>query len=167
VGLHGGTIVAHSEGAGHGSEFEVRLPLATSTADPSMEPKPVRRPGTLHMLVIEDMPDVLDMLKTLLELDGHQVDTALDGQQGLDMIARRRPDVALVDIGLPVLDGYEFARQVRSAPANADMLLVALTGYGQADDQRRALESGFDAHLVKPVDMDKLADLLAQLTACS
>jgi len=101
------------------------------------------------------------MLRELLELWGHRVETAADGLRGVELIQRGRPDVALVDIGLPGLDGYQVAQRVRAAPDGQHVFLVALTGYGQPQDRRRALAAGFDAHLIKPVDVDQLAELLA------
>jgi CheY-like chemotaxis protein len=99
----------------------------------------------------------------LLECDGHRVEVAEDGPQGVEKTLALRPDVALVDIGLPGLDGYEVARRVRAAPGGTDILLIAVTGYGQPEDRRRTLEAGFDRHLVKPIDVDELQRLLADV----
>lgn len=114
------------------------------------------------ILIVEDNPDARETLRLLLELEGYHVETADTGARGVEL-ARQTPfNVALVDIGLPDLDGYQVARQIRSAPAGTKLFLVALTGYGQPDDRRRALEAGFDTHLVKPVDPDDLVRILAE-----
>lgn len=162
VELHGGTVSAHSDGPGQGSEFVVRLPLSYAVPAAPGPSGPARATRRLSVLVIEDNADVRHMLKTLLELEGHDVESAVDGLQGLEMIELYQPDVALVDIGLPGLDGYELARQVRGNPENENVYLVALTGYGERKDRRRALQSGFDAHLAKPVDLEDLLRLLAE-----
>jgi CheY-like chemotaxis protein len=162
VELHRGRVTAHSDGPGRGSEFVVRLPLSYSVPAAPKSSGPVRVSRGLRVLVIEDNSDVRHMLKTLLELEGHDVEAANDGLQGLEMIELYQPDVALVDIGLPELDGYEVARQVRGNPENENVYLVALTGYSDRKDRRRALQCGFDAHLAKPVDLDSLTRLLAE-----
>jgi signal transduction histidine kinase/CheY-like chemotaxis protein len=165
VEMHGGSISAASAGPGKGSEFCVRLPLIANpvrrleavpeaTSDPPL-------PGSRHILVIEDNADNRDTLQRVLRLLGHQVDVAEDGERGVAKALALHPDVALVDIGLPGLDGYQVAQQVRSAPGGADIMLIALTGYGRPEDRRRALTSGFNAHLVKPVDLDRLGLLLS------
>ena len=120
---------------------------------------PPERPSR-HILLVEDNPDVRDTLRALLELDGHQVEVAPDGTWGVELAVALQPDIALVDIGLPGLDGYQVARQVRAALNGSTMRLIAMTGYGQPEDRRRALEAGFDAHLVKPVDLEALNRLL-------
>jgi PAS domain S-box-containing protein len=158
VELHGGTIGAESDASG--SRFTVLLP-ATGAPDKPQPPQPeVRTPSAMKMAVIEDNDDVLDALRTTLELDGNQVATANDGARGLELLLECRPDVAIVDIGLPELTGYEIARRCREAGYTGR--LIAISGYGQASDVRKALDAGFDAHLVKPVDMDLLHKLLAQ-----
>ena len=111
------------------------------------------------MLIIEDHDDAREALRALLELEGHRVDAAASGPHGLEMARRRPPDVALVDIGLPEVDGYEVARRFRSMPQRP--YLFALTGYGNPDDVKRAREAGVDAHLLKPVDPDALARVLS------
>ena len=113
-------------------------------------------------MLIEDNLDGLSMLADLLRLWGHQVETACDGLEGLAAIQRQTPDVALVDIGLPGLDGYELARRVRASPGGADVRLIAVTGYGSADDRRRVLAAGLDAHLVKPVNLKRLEEILVE-----
>jgi CheY-like chemotaxis protein len=114
------------------------------------------------VLVVEDNADARETLRLLLELEGHRVEAAETGTEGLKMAATGGFDTALVDIGLPDLDGYQLAQQIRALPAGGRMFLVALTGYGQPDDRRRALAAGFDSHLVKPVDPDDLLKALGR-----
>ena len=114
------------------------------------------------ILIIEDHDDAREALRALLELEGHRVDAAASGPLGIDLIRRRKPDVALIDIGLPEVDGYEVARRIR-ALEGACPYLIALTGYGQPDDVRRAHEAGFDAHLLKPIDPDALSGVLGSV----
>jgi PAS domain S-box-containing protein len=158
--MHGGSVTASSPGPGQGSEFVVRLPAlppGAALAEPGVR-APARRPQ--RVLVIEDHQDVRDGLRIFLETHGHSVDEATDGPTGLDKLMTRRPDIALVDVGLPGLDGYAIAAAARNSPGGAGVRLVAMTGYGQPDDRRRALEAGFDAHLVKPVDLQRLLALM-------
>lgn len=164
VELHGGSVKATSEGSGCGSEFSVRLPhvKAAANAAPTVRAPEAAAPGSLRILIVEDNDDVRDMLQTLLELDGHEVGVACDGGEGVEMIELQPPQIAIVDIGLPVLDGYQVAERIRSQPKYEDVFLIALTGYGQSADRRRAEEAGFDAHLVKPVDLVKLNELMAE-----
>jgi signal transduction histidine kinase/ActR/RegA family two-component response regulator len=164
VALHGGTIQAYSEGEGKGSEFVVRLPLVARLAasDTPAESAPPVLPA-LRVVLVEDNDDARETLRALLELMGNEVEEAVDGLEGLDRIFRVRPDVALIDIGLPKLDGYEVARQVRAATVGAAPLLVAMTGYGQPEDRHRALEAGFDVHMVKPVSVRELAKVFARV----
>ncbi len=163
VQLHGGTVEARSDGPGRGSEFVVRLP-AVSPPDPGPAGgAPARRAPGRRILIVEDNADARESLRLLLELGGHDVVEAEDGVRGLDLAVGVRPDLALVDVGLPGLDGYELARKLRATAEGRDLRLVALTGYGQPEDRRRALAAGFDAHLVKPVDPDRLAELLEAL----
>jgi two-component system CheB/CheR fusion protein len=161
VEMHGGTVTAHSEGVGHGSQFEVRLPLASNPPTKSTEQHSVTAGVVNRVLVVEDNADSRNMLQTLLKLDGFQVEVAEDGQQGLDAILAQRPDVALIDIGLPELDGYEVARRVRKQLSRSEVRLVALTGYGQAKDREAVFQAGFDEHLVKPVNPQDLARVLS------
>ncbi|WP_119154905.1 ATP-binding protein [Caldimonas tepidiphila] len=161
VELHGGVVSAESPGPQQGSTFTVRLPRLAA-APPSrahMQSLPLQA-GARRVVIVEDNADALEALQMLLELGGHQVATAGDGEAGVQRILEQRPDIALVDIGLPGLDGYGVARRVREAGHRGR--LVALTGYGQQRDIELALEAGFDAHLVKPIDMDALDRLLAQ-----
>jgi signal transduction histidine kinase len=167
VEMHGGRVEAHSEGPGKGSEFVVRLPRVG--AEP--EPKRARTPRgeqagqcrPRRVLVVDDNRDAADSLAMLLRLLGHEVGTAHDGMAALDAARAFVPEVVLLDIGLPNMDGYEVARRLRQEPALSGALLVALTGYGQEQDRRRSLEAGFDIHLVKPVDPDELEAILARL----
>ncbi len=160
VAMHGGSVAAHSEGPGTGSEFIVRLPLlrdATQRSPDAQHNLPA--PAALRILIVEDMEASRTSLQVLLELQGYQVMTAVDGAEGLAVARRELPDVALVDIGLPVMDGYELARRLRQEAACQGIYLVALTGYGQAADVERAREAGFDEHIVKPLDHDRLKKL--------
>jgi signal transduction histidine kinase len=159
VQMHGGTVEARSEGPGRGSEFVVRLPLGKPAPAPEEQATTAPRLQPRHILIVEDNDDARQMLRYALELDGHRVETAADGPKGILIAAETRPEVALIDIGLPGLDGYDVARRLRAALGPA-ILLVALTGYGQAGDRRRAREAGFDAHLVKPLDPEALSGLL-------
>jgi signal transduction histidine kinase/HAMP domain-containing protein len=161
--LHDGTVEAASDGPGRGSVFTLRLPAmpAPPAPVPRRAPASPTNGGTRRRVVIvEDNGDAREMLRFALELAGHEVHEAHDGPSGLATILRLRPDVAIVDVGLPELDGYEVARRVRAA-AHSAIHLIALTGYGQPDDRRQALEAGFDAHLVKPVEPDALQAAIA------
>jgi signal transduction histidine kinase len=160
VELHGGTLTATSDGPGCGSEFVVRLPLGTpSQLEPAAPPPTRPRPRARRIVVIEDDGDTRTVLEVALELEGHAVETAADGAEGVELALRTSPDVVLIDIALPQVDGYAVARTIRDALGSA-VLLIALTGYGRADDRHRATEAGFDMHLVKPVDFDRLLGLL-------
>jgi signal transduction histidine kinase/ActR/RegA family two-component response regulator len=161
VELHGGTIVASSEGEEQGSRFTVRLrqiPGATGFPDVSV---PQERPAKpRRVLLIEDSKDAREMLRMMLELAGHVVYDAEDGVRGLELLNAERPDVGIIDIGLPRMDGYEVARRIRDLPYGRDMLLLALSGYGSPGDAKRSAEHGFDYHLVKPVDPDRLTRMI-------
>ena len=161
VRLHGGAVRAASDGKGKGSEFSVRLPLSNSEPKNQRTRAVPRMDGPLRILIIEDNADVRSMLKTLLEFAGHQVEIAGDGLRGVEMISTQHPNVALVDIGLPGLNGYELARKIRADKDCLDVFLVALTGYSQPSDRQRALSSGFHAHLAKPVDLEQLRQILS------
>lgn len=163
VELHGGTVTAESPGLGLGSTFTVRLPLLAG------EPAAAARPGSdagarpaeaRRVLVVDDNEEAAETLAAILDMDGHEVAVARNGQQALELAQARRPDVILLDIGLPDMDGYEVARRLRRTEATAGGLLVALTGYGQPKDIARAHEAGFDRHFVKPVDIDHLCALI-------
>jgi PAS domain S-box-containing protein len=162
VELHGGTIVASSEGEGQGSRFAVRLrqiPAATGLP-PRLPVSQVRPAKPRRVLVIEDNKDARQMLRMMLELAGHVVYDAEDGIRGLEVLNAERPDVGIIDIGLPRMDGCQVARRIRELPYGRDMLLLALSGYGSPADVKRSTEHGFDFHLVKPVDPDRLAHLI-------
>ncbi|WP_314441648.1 hybrid sensor histidine kinase/response regulator [Massilia timonae] len=161
--LHGGRVEAHSEGLGKGSEFVVYLPClaeAPETSPPRLDVQPRGARG-LRVLVVDDNVDAAQMLATLLEMNGYEVDIEYDGQGALASAAQAPPDVALLDIGLPDIDGHELARRLRAMPETTQAVLVALTGYGQVEDQQRAYRAGFDHHMAKPADLAKLLELLA------
>jgi signal transduction histidine kinase/CheY-like chemotaxis protein len=188
--MHGGRVEALSDGPGQGSEFVVRLPLLaedapvnrfrkpapapaltptpTSTTTPVPTPAPASAqpaaspPAGLHVLVVEDNEDGRESLRELLEIWGHQVSIAGNGPEGIEVAFSTRPEVALVDIGLPGLDGNEVARRIRSVLGGEEISLIAMTGYGQPEDRRRALQAGFDCYLVKPVDPAVLSQLLGE-----
>jgi signal transduction histidine kinase/CheY-like chemotaxis protein len=168
VEMHGGTVSARSEGLSKGSEFTVRLPLPPEMPAALALPAMVKAAASarlqpLHILLVEDNPDIRETLRDLLELHGHKVEEASDGRSAVELVLSQRPQVALVDIGLPELDGYKVAELVRASAGGADTRLVALTGYGHPEDRKRALEAGFDAHLVKPVSSDDLSQVLKKL----
>jgi signal transduction histidine kinase/CheY-like chemotaxis protein len=166
VRLHGGTVTAASPGLGLGTTFVVRLPLAPAEAPAAedLTPHAERRAPQRTVLVVEDAADNRETLQDLIETFGHIVHVACDGLEGVEKAIALQPDVALVDIGLPHLDGYEVARRVRPALGRS-VMLVALTGYGQPEDRAQARAAGFDAHLTKPLDIDALEDMLETLTA--
>ena len=163
VHLHRGTVRAYSRGAGSGSEFVVRLPLAApvpSTAQPAKAAPAQKTARPRRILVIEDNNDVRDLLRLKLRQLGHAVEAAEDGTEGLEKLLASPPEVALVDIGLPGIDGYEIARRTRERLGDG-VYLVALTGYGQTEDKEKALAAGFDVHLTKPADFVDLQNVLA------
>jgi signal transduction histidine kinase/ActR/RegA family two-component response regulator len=163
VELHGGTVMASSEGEGHGSTFTVRLKqISSERTGATTIVTPDRRARPRRVLLIEDSEDAREMLRMMLELAGHVVYDAADGIRGLELLNAVRPDAAIIDIGLPGLDGYQVARKIRAEPHGRGMLLLALTGYDSVGDAARASEHGFDYHLVKPVDPDRLARLLSE-----
>jgi CheY-like chemotaxis protein len=163
VDQHRGTVTAFSDGPGRGSTFEVRLPLERhAVAAPAPEPAPAPRArAPRRVLVVEDSSDAREALRAMLEVSGHEVRCTEDAPRALDVVRTWWPDVALVDIGLPGMSGYELAENLRRTAFGDDLVLVAVTGFGQPDDRRRALESGFDAHVVKPVTPSTLLELIA------
>ena len=165
VELHGGSVSAHSDGASAGSTFEIRLPRAVPVQQAPGEQEPALPASKPSVLLIEDNDDGREMMATMLDAYGYAVSYAADGVQGVAMASSNTPDVALVDIGLPGIDGYEVARRLRKDPATRGVKLIALTGYGLAEDQRRVLEAGFDLHLVKPVGIDQLLEALGSCEA--
>jgi signal transduction histidine kinase/CheY-like chemotaxis protein len=164
VELHGGRIEVRSDGLGAGAEFTVTLAVLPATTEVEAESSrvPTQRQST-RVLVVEDHPDSAETLTMLLQLLGHRVSSVHDGLAALDAVRAEVPDVMIVDIGLPGMDGYEVARRVRETPGLGKVLLVALTGYGSEEDKRRAMAAGFDYHLVKPVTPEALDGLVARL----
>jgi len=164
VELHGGTVGAHSAGIGHGSEFTVRLPILVETLKLA-PPKPTATepaPTTARrILVVDDNQDSATTLAMLLKLSGHEVHTANDGLEAVEAAGTFRPHVVLLDIGLPNLNGYEVARQIREQPWGKDMVLVALTGWGQEESRQKSRDAGFNGHLTKPVDFPSLEKSIA------
>jgi signal transduction histidine kinase/ActR/RegA family two-component response regulator len=164
VSMHGGSVSAHSEGRGKGSTFTVVLPLATissSEAEQRPRPKPVTHSSELRrVLIVDDNRDSADMLALVLNMLGHTTKIAEDGPEALTYLEHFPFDVALLDIGLPAMDGYELARRLRLHPISASARLFALTGYGQQDDVKMAQEAGFDAHFVKPVNVTVICEAI-------
>ena len=161
VELHGGTVAALSEGAGRGTTFVVRLPRLDVVPAPSPPTDGARsRPAGLRVLIVEDNDDARDMMRDLLLVAGHVVRDARDGALGLAMALEHPPDVAIIDVGLPGLNGFEVARRLRADPRGRSVTLIALTGYGQHETRARALEAGFDAFLVKPLVVDDVMQML-------
>jgi CheY-like chemotaxis protein/anti-sigma regulatory factor (Ser/Thr protein kinase) len=163
VTMHGGTVALYSEGHGRGSECVVRLPaaptlLANEEARTTAAPVPRSvTPDGLRILVVDDNEDAADLLTAALMFQGHHARVAHDGPGALRICGDDfTPQVVLIDIGLPVMDGYELAERLREVPGGERLRLIALTGYGQASDRQRARAAGFDAHLVKPIDLDTL-----------
>jgi signal transduction histidine kinase len=168
VEMHDGTVVAQSAGVGQGSEFVVRLPVVIESPKGSPGASTAGKPGEIvprRILIVDDNRDSADSLAMLLKLTGHEVHSAFDGLEAVAAATTLRPDVILIDLGLPKLNGYEVARRIREQPGIHHAVLVALTGLGQEDDRRRSDEAGFDAHMVKPVDLAALAKLLAESNA--
>jgi CheY-like chemotaxis protein/two-component sensor histidine kinase len=166
VEMHSGSVEAQSAGEGHGSAFVVRLPAALDVAHVAQPAasETYTSSVTHRILVVDDNEDSADSLAILLQMTGHEVFIAHDGHSALDAAEQHRPGVALLDIGLPSLNGYDVCRRIRQEPWGKTMVLIALTGWGQDEDRRRSQEAGFDGHLVKPVDHTRLLTLLATLT---
>jgi two-component system, sensor histidine kinase len=161
VGLHGGTVSVQSAGPGQGSEFVVHLPLPLGGArTPESAQRALPTATARHVVLIEDNPDFRDALRDLLEMWGHRVEEAADGKRGLERVVASRPEIALIDLGLPGLDGYNVAKAIRAAAGGDRIRLIAVTGYGQPADRDRARDAGFDAYVVKPVDEEELLRLL-------
>jgi CheY-like chemotaxis protein len=166
VEMHGGRVEVKSEGLGKGAEFIVRMPLAVQASGPAapIEKADVWAPrSALRILIVDDSRDGADSLAVMLRLLGHESRTAYDGEEAVTRAAEFRPDVVLLDIGLPKLNGYEVCRRIRQQPWGKGIVLFAVTGWGQEEDRRRSREAGFDYHLVKPVDPNGLLLLLASL----
>jgi signal transduction histidine kinase len=169
VEQHGGRVRAGSAGPGRGAEFVIHLPLPPAAVELSAAdasgPSPAPTTAPRRVLIVEDNCDSAEMLATFLTMEGHQVQMAHDGRHGVEAFHSFRPDIVLLDIGLPEINGYEAARRIRALPTGRSIALVALTGWGQDADRRRSAEVGFDAHLVKPVDPAVLAKMIEELTA--
>jgi CheY-like chemotaxis protein len=180
VEMHGGSVEARSEGEGKGSEFEVRLPIMSENAE-AMTGAPIatspvsgsaaatsrisarRATQPRSILIVDDNRDSAESLALLLEFDGNQTHMAHDGFEALEAIERHRPEVLLLDIGLPKLNGHDVCRHVREQSWGKDIIVIALTGWGQEEDRRKSRQAGFNGHLVKPVDYDELLELLGSL----
>ncbi|HZU34598.1 MAG TPA: response regulator, partial [Gemmataceae bacterium] len=159
--LHGGTVTVSSAGPGHGAQFTVRLPLESEPAAVANGASSARPAGQQRrVLIIEDNRDAADMLRLVLESQGHEVRSAYNGPDGVRLANEWQPEVVLCDIGLPGLDGYAVAATLRRQPATAQARLVAITGYGGEENRRRALQAGFDQHLTKPVSPEQLQETL-------
>lgn len=165
VELHGGSVEARSEGVGRGSEFIVRLPRSEPPAPPAASPAPAGGgpAAAWRILVVDDNRDVAETLALVFEIDGHEVYRGYGGEEAVRIAAEMRPELVLLDLGMPEVNGFEACRRIRAEPWGRAMRLVALTGWGQEEDRRRTAEAGFDAHLVKPVDPAALSDLLGRL----
>ena len=165
VEMHGGTITAESAGAGRGSRFTLTLPLVEPAAiAPTDAPLPAVVPArAARILIVDDNDDAAQSLALVLRLEGHEVCTARDGDEALRLLDEFVPQAAVLDIGLPKMNGYELAAALRADPRTRSVALIALTGYGRAPDRRRALDAGFDEHLVKPVELDALLATLHRL----
>jgi CheY-like chemotaxis protein len=164
--MHGGSVIAHSEGPGKGSEFVVRLP-ALSPKQPIKGPEvessePVGAVPQRHILVVDDNVDAAQSLAMLLRLEGHDVRVAHDGRAALAAVEADPPELVFLDIGMPVMNGYDVARRLRQRPGLERLVLVAMTGWGQEEDRRRSQEAGFDHHLVKPAEPKTVRQLLAR-----
>jgi two-component system, sensor histidine kinase len=164
--LQGGSASVESDGAGRGATFTVRVPAAAATSAVVPPAPALRSSSPCRILVVEDNHDARDMLHQVLAMQGHDVCDAADGETGIARAAEAEPDVAIIDIGLPDIDGYEVARRIR-AQAKRRIALIALTGYGQPEDQRRAQAAGFDLHMVKPVTVERLDHAIALLDTAS
>jgi CheY-like chemotaxis protein len=166
VEMHGGTVEAHSEGAGQGSEFTLRIPLTAGASSPTHEfvnPEAATPRGGRRILVVDDSTDSADSLAEMLRLLGYEVRCAYDGLEAVAGADRFQPDMVLMDIGLPRLNGFDAGRRIRELEHGKNLVLVALTGWGQENDRRRSREAGFDHHLVKPVDFGTLSALLTKI----
>jgi len=168
VEMHGGSIEARSGGIGKGATFTVRLPIPDlshpekpniqSPADVS-EASPLKR----RILVADDNRDVVESFQIMLRILGHEVQTALDGEEALEKAEQFRPDVIVLDVGMPILDGYETASRIRQLPWSRDVVLIAVTGWGNDKDKLKSAAAGFDVHLVKPVDATTILEALDQM----
>jgi CheY-like chemotaxis protein len=164
--MHGGRVEAHSEGLGKGSEFAISLPVIAE--EPSQDGSPdsaaTDARKCAQVLIVEDNADAAESLSMLLEAFGHDVTMASNGHAAIEIVKARKFDLAILDIGLPGIDGYQIARIMRELPNCEKTILAALTGYGQEEDRKRAMEAGFDHHFMKPLNIERLQKLLAQIT---
>jgi CheY-like chemotaxis protein len=165
--MHGGTIDVKSEGLGHGSEFTLKLPIVMHATAPAEAQSPsatdsAKPAADASILVVDDNQDACETLGALFEADGYRVSRAYDGYQAVEVAKATQPTIVVLDIGLPGIDGYEAARRIRDLPGGRDMLMIALTGWGQANDRKLAMEAGFDRHLVKPVDYQLLKQCISE-----
>jgi CheY-like chemotaxis protein len=164
--MHGGRIDVASAGEGRGSQFSVRLPLCASPASIALAPDragELYRPQRRRVLVADDNVDGAESLRLNLEIQGHDVHVAFDGAAALALADQIRPEIMVLDLGMPKLDGCEVCRRVRARDWGDEVTIIALTGWGQEQDRRRTLEAGFDHHLVKPVEPQALARLIAEV----
>jgi two-component system CheB/CheR fusion protein len=165
VEMHGGRVTAHSDGLGRGSEFIVRLPVLPQAPQcPEEAPQAPQQPDTSpsrRVLVVDDSISTAQSMAALLQLKGHDGRVAFDGPKALETAAAFHPEVVLLDIDMPGMNGYQVAKQLRQMPGLEQTLLVAITGYGQEEDRRRSREAGFQLHLVKPVRLSAILELLA------
>src|SRR5207237_4222828 len=166
VEVHGGSGQAPSAGANQGSEFTVRLPIADEAATPPLSTNGNMRSGlpgcAQRILIVDDNVDAAETLAMVLRQNGHDVRTTYDGPSALEVAPAYRPEVVLLDIGLPGMDGYEVAKRLKQQPGMDRICLAAVTGYGQENDRNRSRSAGFHYHLVKPVDLNLLQDVLAR-----
>ena len=167
IDLHGGSIEGRSAGLGRGSEFTVRFPKRARNikSDPAAAPKPIAERPRLRILLADDNRDAAESLAALLEIDGHEVVVVHDGPAAIEAFLEIRPQLALLDIGMPGLNGYEVAKKIRQSHRDSAAKLVAITGWGQDDDKTRAIEAGFDYHLTKPVELERLTEIMQLLSA--
>jgi CheY-like chemotaxis protein len=167
VTLHGGTLEVHSKGPGCGSEFIVRIPAGISNLEhlPAQDSEECAGGIRLKVLVVDDNKDVADTCSMLIELSGHHVQVAYTGSDGIEIAEAFRPQVILTDIGLPDIDGYEFAQQVRGTPWGKTTVLVAITGWGAQESKQQSALAGFNHHLTKPIDPRTIESLLVSLAA--
>src|SRR5471032_2668571 len=168
--MHGGSIEARSDGAGRGSEFVIRLPVVSSAGAAAAAPATPRDsdagiPQRARVLVADDNRDAADALRALLEMEGYEAEAAYDGQAALEAVMRAVPDLIVMDLGMPGMDGYDAARAIRQQAGAEDVLMIALTGWGQSDARNRTIEAGFDHHLIKPVDVDEILKLASARAA--
>ena len=168
IGMHGGTVAASSEGPGRGSEFEIRLPLAVSTSPVCRDDAPApAASSSLRIVIADDNADAAETLGSLLEIMGHSVLRVDNGEAAVNAVAEFEPELVLLDIGMPKLNGYEACKRIRSLPGHRSMTIAALTGWGQAKDVAEATSAGFDRHMVKPIEMGALCSLVEQASVAA